>query len=130
MVRGEPPVAVTGRRGLIKLEGVKELIARKTPFEVRYEPADDAMDGLHGTPKYHCIYRFAEEGAGFDEYVLVSTRFGPGGPEPRALSLWPGLLRHHVSLHPERDLCLSGDWSLRVLEPKGARTPKGRRRKA
>ena len=116
-------MAGIGRRGLITMDGVKGLIAQGTPFQVRYELVGDGTDGARGIPKYRCIYEFAEHGSDFAEYVLVTTRFGPHGPQPREIGLWPGLVRHHVHYHPELDLCISSDWTLHTAIRDGSKAP-------
>ena len=53
------------------------------------------------------------------EAILVSTRFGPYGPEPRLFNIWPGLFKHHHEFGDGRTLCFDSDYSIPFDAPGG-----------
>ena len=90
---------------LITIDGVKDLIKSGNGFRCRYEFVGFTDDGK---PRYQCIYLRT----GVPEAVLVSTRFGPLGPEPRYFNIWPGLFKHHLEFGDGRDLRFGADYAI------------------
>ena len=90
---------------LITIDGVKDLIGSGVDFRCRYELVGFTDDGK---PRYQCVY--LREGE--PEAVLVSTRFGPYGPEARLFNIWPGLFKHHHEFGDGRALCFDGEYSI------------------
>ena len=90
---------------LITIDGVKDLIKEDADFRCRYELVGFTEDGK---PRYQCVY--LREGE--PEAMLVSTRFGAHGPEPRYFNIWPGLFRHHIEFGDGRPLCFGDDYAI------------------
>ncbi|GFE67280.1 hypothetical protein [Litoreibacter roseus] len=90
---------------LITIDGVKDLIASERAFRCRYERVGVTDDGK---PRYQCVYLCEGE----PESVLVSTRFGPHGPEARLFNIWPGLFKHHREFGDGRPLCFDRDYDI------------------
>lgn len=90
---------------LITIDGVKDLIGSGVDFRCRYELVEFTDDGK---PRYQCVYLRAGE----PEAILVSTRFGPHGPEPRLFNIWPGLFKHHREFGDGRALCFDLDYAI------------------
>ena len=90
---------------LITIDGVKDLIGSGVDFRCRYELVEFTDDGK---PRYQCVYLRAGE----PEAILVSTRFGPYGPEPRLFNIWPGLFKHHREFGDGRALCFDIDYAI------------------
>ncbi len=97
---------------LITIDGVKDLIESGARFRCRYELVEFTDDGK---PRYQCVY--LREGE--PEAMLVSTRFGPYGPEPRLFNIWPGLFKHHHEFGDGRTLCFEHDYSIPLGPPGG-----------
>ena len=79
---------------LITIDGVKDLIGSGVDFRCRYELVEFTDDGK---PRYQCV---------------VSTRFGPYGPEPRLFNIWPGLFKHHHEFGDGRPLCFDREFAI------------------
>ncbi|WP_420006558.1 hypothetical protein [Arenibacterium sp. LLYu02] len=94
---------------LVTIDGVKELLEEGVAFQCRYELVGFTDDGK---PRYQCIY--LREGE--PEAILVSTRVGKLGPEPRYFNIWPGLFKHHHEFGDGRDLRFGPDYSLTLEE--------------
>ena len=90
---------------LITIDGVKDLIESGVDYRCRYELVGFTDDGK---PRYQCVYLRAGE----PEAILVSTRFGPHGPEPRLFNIWPGLFKHHREFGDGRALCFDIDYAI------------------
>ena len=90
---------ITKDQILITIDGVKDLIASGTNFRCRYE-----------------LVGFTE---GQPEAVLVSTRFGPYGPEARLFNIWPGLFKHHHEFGDGRALTIGSDYHIAFDTPGG-----------
>lgn len=90
---------------LITIDGVKDLMRSGVAFRCRYELVGFTDDGK---PRYQCVY--LREGE--PEAILVSTRFGPYGPEARLFNIWPGLFRHHHEFGDGRALAFDGDYNI------------------
>lgn len=97
---------------LMTIDGVKDLIASGTAFRCRYELVEFTDDGK---PRYQCVY--LREGE--PEAVLVSTRFGPYGPDARLFNIWPGLFRHHLDFGDGRALCFDAEYNIAFDAPCG-----------
>ena len=107
---------------LITIDGVKDLIGSGVDFRCRYELVGFTDDGK---PRYQCVY--LREGE--PEAVLVSTRFGPFGPEARLFNIWPGLFKHHHEFGDGRDLCFDGEYNIAFdVSGGGNGVPRGRER--
>lgn len=90
---------------LITIDGVKDLIQSDVEFRCRYELVEFTDDGK---PRYQCVYLRESE----PEAVLVSTRFGPHGPDARLFNIWPGLFKHHLEFGDGRDLRFGADYAI------------------
>ena len=90
---------------LITIDGVKDLMRSGVEFHCRYELVGFTDDGK---PRYQCVYLRQGE----PEAILVSTRFGPYGPEPRYFNIWPGLFKHHFEFGDGRALAFDGDYNI------------------
>ncbi|ETX13523.1 hypothetical protein OCH239_10045 [Roseivivax halodurans JCM 10272] len=108
---------------LITIDGVKDLIGSGVDFRCRYELVGFTDDGK---PRYQCVYLRERE----PEAVLVSTRFGPYGPEARLFNIWPGLFKHHHEFGDGRNLCFGSDYTIALSTPGGGDgVPSGRKHK-
>ena len=96
---------------LITIDGVKDLMRSGITFRCRYELVGFTDDGK---PRYQCVYLRD----GMPEAILVSTRFGPYGPDARLFNIWPGLFRHHFEFGDGRPLCFDSDYNI-AFEPSG-----------
>lgn len=96
---------------LITIDGVKDLIGSGVDFRCRYELVGFTDDGK---PRYQCVY--LREGE--PEAVLVSTRFGPYGPDARLFNIWPGLFKHHHEFGDGHDLLFDRDYNI-VFDAEG-----------
>ncbi len=107
---------------LITIDGVKDLIGSGTGFRCRYELVGFTDDGK---PRYQCVY--LREGE--PEAVLVSTRFGPYGPEARLFNIWPGLFKHHHEFGDGHALTFDGQYNIAFDAPgRSDGVPSGRNR--
>jgi len=97
---------------LITIDGVKDLIGSGVDFRCRYELVGFTDDGK---PRYQCVYLRKGE----PEAVLVSTRFGPYGPEARLFNIWPGLFKHHHEFGDGRPLTFDGEYNIAFDAPCG-----------
>lgn len=109
---------------LITIDGVKDLIGSGVDYRCRYELVGFTDDGK---PRYQCIY--LREGE--PEAVLVSTRFGPYGPEARLFNIWPGLFKHHHEFGDGNALTFDEAYNI-VFDVPGSDkdASRGRKRKA
>lgn len=98
-------------QALITIDGVRELLNGAEEFEVRYDLVER---GESGKPIYNCVYIFDGR-----EHILISTRTTPTGIKERKLSIYPGLLNHHVEFGGGRDLVFHPDWTISVNGVRG-----------
>ena len=97
----ESAMPIRRHHALITIDGVRALIRDEKKFDMRY---DLVKRNNSDRPLYNCIIIIGDV-----ESILISSRTSEHGVTDRLLSVYPGLISHHIDFGQERALVFHSD---------------------